>query len=438
MEPSYPVSNTSQPQVNWLNRVPPAVLAAYAITAAFGVYFCMYAFRRPFDAVTFTDVRFLNTSIDLKTACVISQLLGYLLSKYAGATICSEVRANRRAALLITLILVSEVGLLLFAVLPANWKPLGMLINGLPLGMVWGVVVRYLEGRRSSEVLLAGLSCSYIIAGAITRDIGRDWVMATWQVPAVWMPFVTGGLFFVPLWISVYMLDRLPPPAPDDVAQRAPRHRMELDERQAFLKRFQFGLFSLLAAYFLLTAFRDFRDHYSAELFASLGLSDRRSIFTQTEKWAVFGTIPAMGALSLITSHRAALLATYLLIISGFAMIGLATWAFCTQFISGYVWMAWVGVGLYLAYVPFGVSLFERLMAGSRMAGTSVFAIQLADGVGYTGSAIIQIYRDLVHGQSVHLAFMIPFATVVSISGILLMTISGLFMGRRISDSPRN
>jgi Family of unknown function (DUF5690) len=100
--------------------------------------------------------------------------------------------------------------------------------------------------------------------------------------------------------------------------------------------------------------------------------------------------------------------------------------------------MAWIGVGLYLAYVPFGVSLFERLMAGSRMSGTSVFAIQLADGVGYTGSAIIQIYRDLFHGESDRLAFMIPFALIVAIAGASLVTISGFFMLRQISDGPQN
>lgn len=434
MEPSHPVSNSTPQRPTWLDKASPAVLATYAIAASFGVYFCMYAFRRPFDAVTFNDVRFLNSSIDLKTVCVIAQLIGYLISKYAGAWVCSEVRASQRAHLLLALILISEAGLLLFALLPSNWKPLGMLINGLPLGMVWGVVVRYLEGRRSSELLLAGLSCSYIIAGAIARDIGRDLVMTTWQVPAVWMPVVTGGLFFLPLWLSVRMLDRLPPPGPDDIAERAPRHRMQVGQRRAFLQRFHVGLFFLLIAYFLLTAFRDFRDHYSAELFASLGLSHQRSIFTQTEKWAVFGTIPAMGALSLISSHRGALLATYLLIAAGFATIGLATWGFCSQLVSGYAWMAWIGVGLYLAYVPFGVSVFERLMAGSRLSGTSVFAIQLADGVGYTGSAIIQLYRDLVHGQSDRLAFMIPFAQIVSVAGIALMILSALFMLGRVSD----
>ena len=47
--------------------------------------------------------------------------------------------------------------------------------------------------------------------------------------------------------------------------------------------------------------------------------------------------------------------------------------------------------------VPFGVVLFERLMAATRVRGTSVFVVQLADGVGYTGSVVLQLYRDLAH-----------------------------------------
>ncbi|MEW4451247.1 DUF5690 family protein, partial [Bremerella sp. JC817] len=35
--------------------------------------------------------------------------------------------------------------LMLFAVVPVHWKVLAIFLNGLPLGMVWGLVVRYLE-----------------------------------------------------------------------------------------------------------------------------------------------------------------------------------------------------------------------------------------------------------------------------------------------------
>ena len=436
MKPQSSMPDSTDRPVQSVNRIGHAGVVVHGIVAAFSVYFCMYAFRKPFSAVTFSELQFLGTRIDLKTACVISQSVGYLLSKYIGAKICTEVSSARRVRLLLGLILLAEFGLLLFAVLPESGKPVAMLINGLPLGMVWGVVIRYLEGRRSSELLMAGLSCSYIIAGAVTRDIGRDVVIGDWGIAPIWMPFTTGALFFIPFCAAIWLLDRLPAPTASDESMRSPRHSMKAEERREFIQRFRGEMILLLIAYFFLTAFRDFRDQYAAELFQSLGLDGRRAIFFQTERWAVLGTIVAAGGLCLIPSHRAALAATYAVIITGFLIIGASTIAFEGHAISGYTWMATVSLGMYLAYVPFGVGLFERIMAGSRLAGTSVFAIQLADGVGYTGSVLIQFYRDLAHGDADRLAFVLPFAEVTSVIGIVVMLASGLLLKRHISDAP--
>lgn len=409
-----------------LSRAPLGVLTAYAAGIAFCTYFCMYAFRKPFDVVTFTGIKFAGTAFDLKTVCVISQIIGYMLSKYMGTKVCSEVPGHRRAYLLVCLILVAECGLLLFAVLPANVKPLAMVLNGLPLGMVWGLCVRYLEGRRASEVMVMGMSCSYIIAGAMTRDIGQELVMRRWGAPEAWMPAATGALFFLPFVLAVFMLNMLPPPSARDVAARSARATMDGKLRRAFLAHFGIGFGMLLAAYFFLTAFRDFRDHYQKELLVLLGLGEVRAIFTQTEKWAAFGVIVALAGLNLISGHKWALRAVYGVIVGGFALVGIATALYQTEVISGYWWMALIGVGLYLAYVPFGAILFERMMAAGRFAGTAVFAIQLADAIGYTGSVLVQICRDLLFGDFDRLQFFVPFAYVVSGAGALLMTASAV------------
>src|SRR5262245_5383650 len=264
-----------------LSRAPLGVLIAYAAAVAFCTYFCMYAFRKPFDAAKFYEVgadgqilrepvfdadgkpvmekrtvdgverevqktnpvamKYPGTGIDLKTMCVISQILGYCLSKYLGTKICSEVAGHRRAWLLIGLIVFAECALFVFANLPPPLKPLAMFCNGLPLGMVWGICVRYLEGRRASEVMVAGLSCSYIIAGAATRDIARDVVMGQWGVSETWMPFVTGLLFLGPFVLAVLLLNQLPPPSLVDVASRAERVNMDGRQRRAFLAHFGIG-----------------------------------------------------------------------------------------------------------------------------------------------------------------------------------------------------
>src|SRR5262249_25521235 len=129
---------------SWLTTAPEPVFIAYAMTAAFATYFCMYAFRKPVAAARFDGQQFLGGEIALKTALVVSQLLGYTASKYIGIKVCPEVRPGRRAGMLIFLILCAEVALALFAILPPDLKVVAIFCNGLPLGMVWGLVVWYL------------------------------------------------------------------------------------------------------------------------------------------------------------------------------------------------------------------------------------------------------------------------------------------------------
>lgn len=415
-----------------LARLPLPLLTAYAAGCAFCVYFGMYAFRKPFDATTFTGFQFFGTKIELKTACVIAQILGYMTSKYLGTKICSEVRAEFRMAWMIGLILFAELALLLFAVSPHNAKPAAMFLNGLPLGMIWGLCVRYLEGRRTSEIMVAGLSCSYIIAGAATRDVGVDVVIRTWGYSEQWMPAITGGLFFGPFLVALLLLNQLPPPSQADIQHRSERQPMTNAQRRAFLRHFGLGFVLLLTAYFFLTAFRDFRDHYGKEIFNALGLGDVQAIFSRTEKWAMFGVILAMALLNSIRNHRWALVAVYGVIVFGFSLLGVATLLFQAAMISGYTWMVCLGVGLYLAYVPYGAVLFERMMAASRFSGTAVFAIQLADAIGYTGSVMLQLIRDLFFGQFDRLAFIQPFALITSAVGAVLMLVSGVMVLKRL------
>src|SRR5213083_2927085 len=214
----------NQPQArrtltHWLQKAPAPVFATYAIVAAFSTYFCMYAFRKPFAAAKFEGEFFLGTTVALKTAIVISQIVGYALSKYIGIKVCSEVSPTRRAITLVALIGWAELALVAYGLVPNNLKVAAIFLNGLPLGMVWGLVVWYLEGRRTSKVLLAGLSCSYIVSSGMVKDLGRAMMegdAAEWwrRVPLIgspigaalgrvsegWMPAVT-GLHFMPVFL---------------------------------------------------------------------------------------------------------------------------------------------------------------------------------------------------------------------------------------------
>lgn len=380
----------------------------------------MYAFRKPFTAAAFEGMNFLGSDLTLKTAFVLSQIIGYTLSKYIGVKVCSETTASRRGATLVGLVLAAQGALLLFAVLPGTWKVAAMFLNGLPLGMVWGLVVAYLEGRRCSDFVMAALCGSFIVASAAVKDVAR-WLMSAWGVSETWMPAATGALFLPLFGLSVYLLASLPEPDALDLAARKPRGAMDKSARHAFLRRYAPGMLFLLVFYFFLTAYRDFRDNYGMEIFRDLGYGAEQSgLFSRADIPVAVASLAALALLNTLKNNRLALLLTYVFMMLGMAVLIAATFAIQHQMISGLTWMIATGLGTYLAFAPINAVLFERLMAATGSVGTAVFGIQLADSIGYTGAVVIQIYKDLGTPKDTHLTYFSQFSLLLGIGGFIL------------------
>ena len=434
----------------FLERAPSPVFVIFSIVVAFTSYFCMYAFRKPFAAAKFQGEMFLG--VELKTAIVISQIIGYTVSKYLGIKVCSEVKPGRRAIMLVGLVVWAELALVLYGVVPNHLKIVAIFLNGLPLGMVWGLIVWYLEGRRTSELLLAGLSCSYIVSSGVVKDIGRailagdaaDWwgwipgiggsiSSALRSVSEGWMPAVT-GLHFLPLFLlAVWALNQIPRPSAQDVAARGEREPMTAADRLAFLRQFLFGMMLLTLSYGFLTAYRDFRDNYQVELFDGLGYpySQNRAIISETETLVMFGVMGALALLNLIKDNRRGLVGAFAIMTTGVSMLGISTLLFDARLINGFWWMTLTGLGSYLAYVPYGSVLFERLLASTRFVGTAVFAIYVSDALGYTASAGVQLFRDLARRDVSRLGFFKGFTYFMCALGVVCLVSSAIYFARR-------
>lgn len=419
----------------WLESSPAFVLNLYAGLAAFSTYFCMYAFRKPFAAALYQDadgsaLELWNTGIKLKTAFVISQIVGYALSKFLGIKFCSEMTRVRRAGALVLLVTLAQVTLLLFAVVPRDWKVLAIFLNGVPLGMVWGLVVWYLEGRRASELLLAGLSCSFIVSSAAVKDVGL-WLMQDWGVSETSMPMLTGLIFILPFFISVYLLNQVPEPTPEDVAERTKREPMDAVHRISFAKHFLGGFVALTIFYFFLTAYRDYRDNYGVDVLTELG-SAEVGVLSTIETCVAVVVLVILAALSLIRDNRRALVTMFVLMTLGAALMGTSTFLFRqTETIGGFTWYLLIGLGAYLAYVPYNSMLFDRIIASTHIVGTAVFAIYLADAIGYVGSILVQIYKDFLSRDSSRLEFFCGLTYVVSVLGVVCLVASCLYFAWR-------
>jgi hypothetical protein len=252
----------------------------------------------------------------------------------------------------------------------------------------------------------------------------------------------------------------MPQPSDADEQARTERRPMNAVDRLAFVRNFFFGLLMLLVAYFFLTAYRDYRDNYQRELFEELGYqyedvveqvngtevvtrAGDKTIITRAETIVMFGVAVPLGLLFLVRNNRWGLIGTYAIMTVGALLLGASTWAFQTDLISGFWWLTLVGLGAYMFYVPYGSVLFDRLIASTSVVGTAVLAIYIMDAIGYTGSAAVQIYRDVIYrshdGGSAtgsRLEFFIDFTYLMSVLGVVMLVASCVyFLIRQRRDS---
>ncbi|MCF8258529.1 MAG: DUF5690 family protein [Flavobacteriales bacterium] len=411
-----------------LSRTPGILLSVYAIVAAFSTYSCMYAFRKPFTATGYDDVQDM-WGLKFKSAIVIAQVMGYTLSKFIGIKVVSEMGRNRRGLGILVLVGISELALIGFGLVPVQYKFLFLFLNGIPLGMVWGLVFSFLEGRRYTELMGAGLCASFIFASGFVKTVGKSLLLA--GVPEFWMPAATGLVFALPMVFFVWMLGLLPDPNAEDIALRTERLPMKGPERKAFFIKFAFGLTALILFYVALTAFRDFRDNFMAELLTALGFGETPGIFTATEVPVTIGVLGLLASIMFIRNNMRALMVNHVIIAFGAVVVGASTWLYHQGAMGAVPWIILTGFGAYTSYIPFNCILFERLIAAFKYPSNAGFLIYLADAFGYLGSVAVLLYKDFFVSELDWITFFTYACYAVSASGLLFTTAALFYFQRK-------
>ena len=425
-----------KPPSRWLSNASPVVFTAFASLAGFATYFSMYAFRKPFAAATFDQVAGWHYALDFKIAIVLAQLIGYAASKFIGIRVIAGMKRTYTAEAILGLIGASWLALVAFAVVPAIFKVPAMFVNGLCLGMIWGLVFSYMEGRRTTEILGAVLCASFIVSSGAVKSAGILLIQLL-HVPVFWMPAATGLLFVPLLLVSVWGLSILPPPSPADEAARVRRAPMTGREIGEFLHDYGFGLTLLVIVYVFTTALRDFRDNFAAELWTALGYTNPAEVFTTTELVVAAVALIAMAVVVVVRNNVRALAVIHCLILAGLLLLGASTLAFDTGHISPLVWMIASGAGLYVVYTPFNAMLFDRMIAVSGRVANAGFLIYVADAAGYAGSCALLLWRNfgVTHMEWLTVFRLAIYAT--TIVGLVLVTLSLFyFMGRARAAIP--
>ena len=402
-----------------------------AMSAAFVIYYCMYAFRKPFGAATWEGT-FFGTQIGTKTSLAVSQIIGYALAKLIGTRICSGVKYDQILPVLLGCILFAMASLFALPYV-GEYMFVAMFFNGLALGMVWGFVMRPLEGRKMTEMLIAGLCVSFIIASGDVKSTGK-WLMGTeafdvgFEGNQAWMPFLTSMMYFPFLVMGTLVLFQLPRPTASDRDLRHERRSMVATDRTNFISHHLPMLIPLALVYFLLTAYRDFRDTFQAEVFEILGVAEDNA-FSTTERYVAFGVVSVLSIFVFIRSSKMALVVFHLVVAAGLLLCGGATLALKTGMLSGYWWMVLAGLGAYMCYIAFHCIVFERMVAYTRAPGNAVFAMMVFDFIGYVAAILFMLIADFFE-EANQLEVLVYFTWILTTVGTAATLISMFMIGR--------
>jgi hypothetical protein len=295
-----------------------------------------------------------------------------------------------------------------------------MFLNGLPLGMIWGVVFSFLEGRRTTELLGAVMASSFIISSGIVKSSG-SWLLLNWKLSEMWMPFVTAVCFIPLLILGILLLKNLAAPDHDDIASRTARLPMKKAERSEFLKRFAPGIAMSVSLYVALTVFRDLRDNFAVEFWKAIGFGDSPALFTFSELPTAVAVLVVISLMIIIKDNKPAFFST--LIISACAGLCLivVSMLFSKGLISGVAWMILAGALMYLPYIAYHTIFFERWLAYFKYKGNAGFLMYMADTAGYLGSTIVLIIKSFA---TPHISWLDFFIFSATLAGCLILILS--------------
>ncbi len=404
---------------------------AWSMIAAFGCYFCVYGFRKPFTAGTYEEQFFMG--IHWKSILISSQIAGYMLSKWCGIFFVSSITWEKRAKAIIMSILIAELALLGFGLVPKPYNLIFLLLNGLPLGMIFGYIQGFLEGKKNTELFIAALGSSFILADGVSKSVGVS--LLNWGVSENWMPFAAGLIYALPFLFFVWMLTQIPRPTAQEVADRAERQPMTQKDRIQLVKQLWPGILTISLLYLFASLLRGIRSDFAPEIWHYLGYDGVPSIYSQTEIWVTIGILVINGSLVLIKRNYFAFFISLSAIATGYLLLVIAgLWG--VHSMNSFWLIVLTGFGIYLPYLTITTSVFERMIAITRHKANIGFLMYIVDSIGYLGYNVLLIAAGFIFPNWNLPQLFFSWITILGFAGLALSAGSWIYFKGKLSRNP--
>lgn len=369
-----------------------ALLILWAGGAALLSYSLVYALRKPYTAASFEGLTFMGS--DYKVAVTTIQILGYVIAKFFGIKIISELKKENRFRFFVGSAILAELALVGFGLLEAPYNVAAMFVNGLSLGCMWGVIFSFIEGRKVTDILASLLGVSMVFSSGVAKSFGL-FAMNEMQIDQFWMPAVIGG-FALPLLVFMgYMLKRLPQPTAEDIALRNERVVLDGKGRVALFRKYAPILTLLFIGNFMLLVLRDIKEDFLVNI---LDMSNQSSwLFARIDTIVTLIILGIFALFAFFRSNIRALLWLMTLVIAGCLTMTYVSFHYETLNLKPVTWLFIQSLSLYIAYLTFQTIFFDRFIACFRIKGNVGFFIALIDFIGYLGTVTLLSTKEFLN-----------------------------------------
>lgn len=389
-------------------------------------YSLVYALRKPFTAASFSDAEFFN--IDYKVAVTISQILGYVISKFIGIKLISELKSEERFKFILTSVLLAEASLILFGLLSTPYNVAAMFLNGLSLGCMWGVIFSFIEGRRMTDILASLLGVSMVISSGTAKSVGL-YVMNHLHVSEFWMPALIGAVALPLLLLLGYALNKLPEPTKEDIAMKSERETLNGKQRWELFRSYMPFLTMLFVANIAIVILRDIKEDFLVNIIDVSAFSPW--LFAQIDSVVTLIILVIFGLMVLVKDNLKALSVLFGLIITGMIVMSVVSFGQERMQLSPVIWLFIQSLCLYIAYLTFQTIFFDRFIACFKIRGNVGFFIVTTDFLGYTGTVVVLVLKEFCNPDINWASFYNQFAGYVGIFCCITFVCSFVYLHQR-------
>ena len=409
-------------------RFSDALLILWAGGAALLSYSLVYALRKPYTAASFEGFDFFGT--DYKVAVTTIQILGYVIAKFFGIKLISELKKERRFKFFVCSAVAAEAALVGFGLLAPPFNVAAMFLNGLSLGCMWGVIFSFIEGRKVTDMLASLLGVSMVFSSGVAKSFGL-FAMNEMHVGQFWMPAVIGA-FALPLLVFMgYMLKRLPHPTEEDIALRNERVTLDGNGRKRLFRSYAPILTLLFVGNFMLLVLRDIKEDFLVNI---LDMSNQSSwLFAQVDTIVTLVILGIFAAFIFFRSNIRALMCLMGLVIAGCLVMTYVSLNYEALDWQPVVWLFVQSLCLYIAYLTFQTIFFDRFIACFRIRGNVGFFIAIIDFIGYMGTVTLLSTKEFLNFDMEWFALYNHMACAVGAVCAVLFTVAAVLIYKRYS-----